>query len=275
MPFATDDYHPDGWLGRLELEFVRRATRTELSHRRHIGPFTVQRAFYPEADFPHLYLLHPPGGVVGGDRLELAVRMGPASHALLTMPGATKFYRSGGARAQVLQRFSLAQDSVLEWLPQGNILFPAADVSLHNEFCLQPGARVLGYETFCLGRPASGLDFHQGRLDSVLSIKMPDSPGLFERLRIEGGRLSKVADNPLCGTFFAAPCTEAMLDCARALVQECTAPMAGATLVDSLLVVRALDHDNQRLTSLLQGLWAELRPALLGRPAIAPRIWST
>lgn len=87
---------PTGWLGELSLDFSVRDGRTLLSRRRHRGPFTVQRPFYPEDGLPHVYLLHPPGGVVGGDRLYLNVTLAAGSRVLLTMPGATKFYRSAG-----------------------------------------------------------------------------------------------------------------------------------------------------------------------------------
>ncbi|WP_410014069.1 urease accessory protein UreD [Sodalis sp. C49] len=266
---------PAGWLGKLALGFERRHGRTLLTTRRHSGPYRVQRAFYPQADHPHVYLLHPPGGVVGGDRLELSVAMAAQSHALLTMPGATKFYRSAGQLARVSQRFSLGEDSILEWLPQDNILFPAARVAIDTEFRLAPGARLLGFETLCLGRPAAGEAFTSGSLDASLRIILPGSPGLFERLRISAGRLEKLGGHPLSATFYATPVTEKMLAEVRLLLDAAHAPAAGASLLDSLLVVRVLDNDNQRLQHLLHRIWACLRPGMLGLEASPPRIWAT
>jgi len=272
---GRDDTDPAGWLGQLTLGFERRGDRTVLAVRRHRGPFTVQRAFYPEADCPHVYLLHPPGGVVGGDVLELSVNLGPRSHALITMPGATKFYRSAGAQARLSQRFSLDEGSTLEWLPQGNIFFPAANVSLYSEFVLRPGARLLGFETLCLGRPANDEPFSQGALDSVLRIRLPGSPGLFERLRISGGQLYKLGGYALSATFFAAPADGAMLDKVRRLLEEAGLPAGGATLLDTILAVRLLDNDNRRLQKLLHRIWMSLRPDIVGREAVMPRIWAT
>ncbi|TCL07044.1 urease accessory protein [Sodalis ligni] len=271
----TADDEAAGWLGRLDLTFARRGRRTAMIRCAHSGPFTVQRAFYPEEDHPHVYLLHPPGGVVGGDRLELSVRLEQRSHAVMTMPGATKFYRSAGAEARLTQKFSLEEDSVLEWLPQGNILFPAANVAINSEFTLQAGARLLGFETFCLGRPVMGESFDRGRCHSVLRIRLPGSAGLYERLGIEGGKLDKLAGYPLIGTFFAAPASGEMLDNVRVLLSRSALPAAGATLVDQLLMVRLLDNDNQRLQEILHGIWALLRPLMLDRQAVPPRIWST
>lgn len=275
IPGGCADNTATGWLGRLQLEFERRDNRTVMSRCQHSGPLTVQRAFYPEADYPHIYLLHPPGGVVGGDRLELAVTLGPDSHALLTMPGATKFYRSGGQLAQLTQHFHLAEGSTLEWLPQGNIFFPACQVAIKSEFTLCAGARLLGFETLCLGRPANAERFHSGTLNSLLRINLPDSPGLFERLRIADGQLANLGEWPITATFFASPANDELLNQVRQWLDASGSPAAGATLLDHLLLVRLLDDDNQRLQRILHQLWILLRPAMVGREAVLPRIWAT
>ncbi len=266
--------HDAGWSAELKLRFVDRGGKTCIGARRHFGPLLVQRPFYPEGAPCHVYVLHPPGGVVGGDRLVLDVHLEAGSHALLTMPGATKFYRSAGPVSVLKQHFHLAEGSTLEWLPPGNICFSGARVSLENRFSLAPGARLLAWETLCLGRPVMGESFSHGALDSRLVIDMPDDPGLHERLRIDGGYLSKLAGYPLQATFCAAPATPELLEQARALLESLTVP-AGATLLGQLLVVRLLDHDNQRLQSTLARLWQSLRPAITGLAPCPPRIWAT
>ncbi|HHJ1299207.1 urease accessory protein UreD [Pseudomonas sp. P1B16] len=263
-----------GWSAYLQLRFSRRDDVTRLGARRHFGPLLVQRPFYPEGAPCHVYVLHPPGGIVAGDRLELDIHLEPGSHALLTMPGASKFYRSIGPTARLAQRFHLGADSTLEWLPQDSIFFAGARASLDSRFTLAPGARLLAWETLCLGRPVMNERFDHGALDSRLHIEMPDDPGLYERLRIEGGQLDKLAGHPLLATFCATPADPALLEHVRALLDELDNP-AGATLLGSLLVIRLLDHDNQHLQHTLQRLWHVLRPAVIGLPACPPRIWAT
>ncbi len=263
-----------GWSAHLQLRFVERAGVTRLGARHHFGPLLVQRPFYPEGAPCHVYVLHPPGGIVAGDRLELDIHLEPGSHALLTMPGASKFYRSIGPTARLRQRFHLQPGSTLEWLPQDSIFFCGARASLDSCFTLEPGARLLAWEALCLGRPVMNERFEQGALDSRLRIDMPGDPGLHERLRIEGGRLDKVADHPLLATFCAAPADQALLEQVRPLLEALGNP-AGATLLGQLLVIRLLDHDNQHLQRTLQRLWHVLRPAVLGLPACPPRIWAT
>ena len=263
-----------GWSAYLQLRFSRRDDVTRLGARRHFGPLLVQRPFYPEGAPCHVYELHPPGGIVAGDRLELDIHLEPGSHALLTMPGASKFYRSIGPTARLAQRFHLGADSTLEWLPQDSIFFAGARASLDSRFTRAPGARLLAWETLCLGRPVMNERFDHGALDSRLHIEMPDDPGLYERLRIEGGQLDKLAGHPLLATFCASPADPALLEHIRALLDELDNP-AGATLLGSLLVIRLLDHDNQHLQHTLQRLWHVLRPAVIGLPACPPRIWAT
>lgn len=114
-----------------------------LASARHHGPLTVQRPFYPEEDVCHLYLLHPPAGIVGGDELHIAVTLDENSHTLITQPGAGKFYRSRGPQALLRQHFTLASHATLEWLPQDTILFPGANAAIQTVFNLTSASRLL------------------------------------------------------------------------------------------------------------------------------------
>ncbi len=113
---ARAQAEPEGWRAELRLGFARSGERTVLAERRHVGPLQVQRPFYPEGGrFCHVYVLHPPGGVVGGDELRLDVDVAGHAHALVTTPAAGKFYRSRGPRALQLQILRVAPHASLEW----------------------------------------------------------------------------------------------------------------------------------------------------------------
>ena len=81
------------WLASLRLDIEERRARSVLARNERSGPIQVQRPFPQPHGGVHLYILHPPGGMVGGDRLDIQIRTGPQSRALLTTPSATKFYR--------------------------------------------------------------------------------------------------------------------------------------------------------------------------------------
>lgn len=263
-----------GWQAELDLRFTRSAHKTVLACARHLGPLTVQRPFYPEGDVCHLYLLHPPGGIVGGDTLRLSVELAHNSHALITMPGAGKFYRSAGPEALLRQVFTLAPHATLEWLPQDTILFPGARANIRTEFHLSPQSRLLAWDVLCLGRPVLRETFSHGTLKNRLEVWRAGQPLLTERLHLTDGDLSVIAHQPWCGTLLCYPATEAQLDGTR----ERLAPLgdyAGATLVDGLLAVRFLGDDNLLIQRVMREIWCFLRPLWTQKTPHPPRIWQT
>ncbi len=179
-----------GWQASLDLRFCHTPEKTLLHAAHHVGPLTVQRPFYPEGETCHLYLLHPPGGVVGGDRLDITARLDAKSHALITMPGASKFYRSSGPQARLNQHFYLDEDATLEWLPQDTIIFPGAHAALRSVFHLRATSTLLAWELYCLGRPVINETFSHGTLESRLEVWIDDEPRLIERQHLSGGDLS-------------------------------------------------------------------------------------
>ena len=185
--------HTHGWQASLALQFCHTPEKTLLYSAHHVGPLTVQRPFYPEGETCHLYLLHPPGGIVGGDTLDISVRLDAKSHALITMPGASKFYRSSGPQARLSQHFYLEEDSTLEWLPQDTIIFPGANAALRSVFHLKASSTLLAWELYCLGRPVIAETFSHGTLESRLEIWVEDEPRLIERQPYEAITMSAVA----------------------------------------------------------------------------------
>jgi len=275
----------NGWLASLELGFEARGERSVLSRRRHEGPLRVQRSFHPEGAPCHSYLIHPPGGVVGGDRLEVDISVASGAHALVTTPAAAKFYRSAGPWARQNQRFRVASDASLEWLPALNILHGGARVRMHNRFELQPGARLLAWDLLGLGRPGSGDGFDTGACDAGLQVWHGDHPLLDERVRLDGGSPTLTAPWGLGGqgylaTLVAWPATPAMLDALREAMDSRPGPHPGCTLLNAeagngLLVCRWLAPAGEALWEALVASWSVLRPLVMGRPACPPRIWST
>ncbi|MCK7430814.1 urease accessory protein UreD [Enterobacter chengduensis] len=263
-----------GWQASLALRFTHTPEKTLLYSAKHTGPLTVQRPFYPEGETCHLYLLHPPGGIVGGDRLDISVHLEANGHALITMPGASKFYRSSGPRARLSQHFYLDDESTLEWLPQDTIIFPGANAALRSVFHLKASSTLLAWELYCLGRPVINETFSHGTLESRLEVWVDDEPRLIERQHLSGGDLTPVAGHPWIGTLLFYPAREEHLESVR----ERLAPLknfAGATLTDGLLSVRFLSHDNLICQRVMRDVWKSLRPLLTTKNACSPRIWQT
>ncbi len=260
------------WKAELQLGFERRTDRTVLATRRHDGPLVVQKPLYPEGNAVcHAIVVHPPAGIAGGDELELRAHAADGAHALLTTPGAGKWYRSGGPWAQQKLRFEVA--GALEWLPQESIVFDGARARLETEVRLHAQARYLGWEILCLGRTGSGETFGRGevRLDTKL---YRDGKLLWlERGRIEGGGAlldspAGLQGLPVCGTLVASG---AAFDLAACRAIEGLA----VTQLPGVLLARYLGASSEQAKRLFAQLWKVLRPALFGREAQLPRIWST
>ncbi|MGR9109072.1 MAG: urease accessory protein UreD [Gammaproteobacteria bacterium] len=275
-PTGSPDLDPSGWLAQLSLGFESRDGGTLLTGRRHQGPLLVQRPFYPEGPVCHVYVVHPPGGVVGGDRLEIDVHCASGSEALITSPAAGKFYRSNGKLARQSTRIRIEDDACLEWLPQETILFDRAHVESRTRFDLSPRSTLIGWEIVCLGRPACGENFSQGRAMINLEISSGGEPVLLEKLALNSEilRLScGLKDYATVATLFCYPAGKDLLQAARS-VAEGTRHF-GATLLDGLLVCRMLADQAEPVRNLFASIWGVLRPHLKQRTACPPRVWAT
>jgi len=268
----------EGWQAGLRLGFRSGPHRTVLAERQRHGPLAVQRPFYPEGEVCHVYLLHPPGGVVGGDSLAIDVQVGAGAKTLVTTPGATKFYRSAGPRARQTQVITVQDEARLEWLPQENIFFPGAEVELDTRVELMGDARLALWEIQCLGRPVISEGFDRGRVDSRLSVNRDGKPLLLERLRVDPdnrSRLSLMAGLSVGGTLLISHAGEAEVAACRDLLFADGPDYAGASLIEDILVVRYLGDSTERARRLFTDIWQKLRADTLGYPPGVPRIWAT
>ena len=199
-----------GWQADLDLSFARRGEQTVLTRNQHRGPLQVQKALYPEGkETCHIAMLHPPGGVAAGDRLCVRVSLADKSQALLTTPGATKWYRSEGAWARQQLHFSLGDGASLEWLPRESIFFDGARVSLQLDVDLSGHAKYFGWDIVSFGRRASGETWRRGKLRMDTRIRCADRVLWSEIANVDAQ--SGFANSPVglagftvCGTFVFA-----------------------------------------------------------------------
>ncbi len=240
----------------------------------------VQSPFYPEGPVCHCYLLHPPGGVVGGDGLALSAALRDDAFTLLTTPAATKLYRSAGPCARIEHELRVADGCVLEWLPQETLAFSGARAHLSTRVHLGATARFMGWEALCLGRPASGEQFDAGELRQDLELWRDGEPIVIERNAF-GADLPMMrqgwglAGRRALASLLLYPAEEHLLSAARRVIDEFDDGTAAATEVDGVLACRVIGDDMLAVRNLLVDLWRALRPPLLGRDAVAPRIWAT
>ncbi|WP_424945718.1 urease accessory protein UreD [Candidatus Spongiihabitans sp.] len=281
------------WQAELRLQFGCDEGRTVLRSRRSRGPLVVQKPLYPEGDSVcHIYLIHPPGGVVGGDSLQLEMVLEARAKVLLTTPGATKFYRSAGAAATQRQSLTIGADAALEWLPQDTILFSGSQVEMATTVQLEKTARFIGWDMTCLGLPASGDRYTSGSLDQQYQILRGAEPLLIERNRyLPKHNLSHnpahdpshdllqaqwgLAGNTVVATLYAVPATTAMLGLVRDNLSPREGVRCASTCLNDVLVFRCAGRSAEQCRELLVQVWKLLRQPVLQRAVCVPRIWNT
>ena len=272
------------WHARLSLDYQRPGPRTVLRHS-HDGPLRIFKSLYPEGEAVcHNIIVHPPGGLVGGDLLDVDVRVGAGAHALLSTPGATRFYASDDAVAAQRVRLHLGAGSRLEWLPLETIAYPGCRAENRWSAELDEGAELIAWDVTALGLPGAGQAFDSGEFRQHLEI-----PGLWlEQARIAASD-RRLLDSPLglaghrcqgtlvlaCGTPLGRERRESLLELTREALDGAPAEViAGVTAPsDRLLAVCALAPLVEPLMACLQAVWSRWRPAAWGLAGEPPRIW--
>lgn len=271
------------WPASLVLGFEHRQDRTVLADMHFHGPLRVQRPFYPEGPVCHCYLLHPPGGLVSGDRLHIDVTVHPGAHALLTTPSAGKIYGTDSCGVQQGQQVRLSvQDGVIEWLPMETIVFNAAQATLVVDVDLDSSSTAMGWEILCLGRPEGNALFESGRAGTRVHIKRDDKPLLLDRMDVDGGGCMQsnvfgLGGHTVSGTMFVAspnPDLNLLVSSLRDALDS-KGRHLGVTCRRGVLLVRYLGDRAEEARGLFEQAWQIIRPGLLGMQACAPRIWAT
>lgn len=238
-----------------------------------------------------MYLLHPPGGLVLGDELRIDVHADSNSHALVTTPSAGKVYgvKKGIEKQQQRVALNIAADACLEWLPQETIVFNGANALLQSDIQLQADAKLVFWDMVCFGRPASQLGFDSGECTQVIRITREGIPLLIERNQVRGGGALQasnwgLSDHNSMGTFVMT------LHTGREQRQELTEMLAqtstigshphsihrwGLTQKDDLFIARYLGDSASHCRRGFELLWQTLRPLMINKPAVSPRIWFT
>ncbi len=276
---------PSHLLATLALGFSRQGDTTRLTQREHFGPLRVQKALYPEGpDTCHAIVIHPPGGVVGGDELRIAARAGTGARVLISTPGAAKWYRANGFRSVQQIELQVDADAALEWLPQETIFFNDADVQLDTTVQLHGNARYLGCEILCFGRTAHGERFTQGRIRQRFRILRDGRPLWLEQGTLIGGsrQISSalgLSGHSVCANLVAAglPLSASLMNALRETCMQAANGRGqfGATQMKSATIVRWLGDSSEIARTVMLAAWARLRPELLAREAAPLRIWNT
>ncbi|MCM2679165.1 urease accessory protein UreD [Echinimonas agarilytica] len=275
--------NPRHWPAHLALGFDRDGERTRMLDMTFKGPLRVQRPFYPEGGLCHVYLLHPPGGLVSGDDLHIQIDCSTNSEVMVTTPSAGKIYCSDSNDVVQQQRVDIqVEDASCEWLPMETIIFDGAHGKLTTQVNLYGDAKFIGLDIFCLGRPKSDLPFSQGSIEQRISVYHNDRPLMLERqlltsndalIHAQAGFNGQLVSGTL--VVFGLSNPEQVIQLLREELGDCSNPHLSMTYRLNLVVIRYLGHCSEHAQKQLRKCWALLRPHLIHKPACPPRIWNT
>lgn len=285
MPDPTSSTGNDAslhWRARLQLELQSLDGRTRLARSEHVGPLRVQRPFYPNGpEQAHIYLLHPPGGLVAGDQLGIDINLATNAKALVTTPSAGKIYNNITPRAQTQQvRLSVANDACLEWLPQETIVFSGAKARLDTEVHLSGDSHFIGWEIVCLGRPQGGYGFDSGWLKQRFAVYRDGIPVWIEQntLHAESALLRQRAglhSHCVYATLVLAGAAFDTLELTVAASQLHRDDLISSTRKNGITLVRYLGSCTERAKQILAHYWGTASATAHGQAQAIPRIWHT
>ncbi len=274
------------WHAKLSLDYALQADTTTARFA-HTGPLRILQSLYPEGPgICHNVLVHPPGGLVGGDTLDIEVSVASGTHGLITTPGATRFYRSDGELALQRSHLRLADNARLEWLPLEAIAYSGCLAENRVTMDLAPSAQLIGWDITALGLPAARAPFERGQYQQHLEL-----PGVWlERGRMAANDL-RLMNSPVglaghrclatlfwvCGSEISRAQRELALDVARALLPPLGTDLAAAATAPNphVVAVRVLAPLVEPAMQLLKAVRNAWRVQLWGLAATQPRVWST
>ncbi len=284
------------WLAELNLTFSQTAQGSRLSHVKRNGPLSVQKAFYPEGpNCAHVYLLHPPAGIVSGDELRISTKVESDAHALLTTPGANRFYRAredlsiGDSKQQQIGYFELKANATLENFPLETLVYEGADGINTVDVRLSSSSVYLGWDITCLGLPSCNQPFVKGKFTQLNRIFCDDKLVYHDRISItpENNLLhhpAGLASQPVFATLVIAAFEKLsdinlrreLLDKIREDLRAQKADnLVSITDINGILVARYLGKQCEQCKRLFIDIWQHVRPSCLNKDANIPRIWYT
>lgn len=285
---ATSEFDAKRWRAKFAGEFINVDGHTRLGPTEHFGPLRVQRPFYPEGlHCLHLYLLHPPGGLVGGDKLSIHLHAQTQAHVLMTTPSAGKIYRniSGIKQGQYVD-IQVEDQAIVEYLPQENIIFDDADAELITTVNIQGTGIFIGWEITCLGRIESDELFQKGGLCQSLTMTQNGAPLFIDRLSLtapsdlQTGRAG-FQDKCVYGTFvinrnvMTSEIEEQLFQWQAQQNEIRSLTQVAITQKPDVFIARLLGDKAEQAREVFESLWTLVRPHVIQKSASAPRIWRT
>ncbi len=267
--------------GHAAISFARRDGADRLTHLSHHDPLRVLFPAPARGDIPLAALVNSSGGMVAGDRLDIAFSVGAGARGMALGAAAEKIYRSPAAACEIAVTLEAGAGAWLEWVPQETILFEGARFRRCNRVKLAADARMLAGEMLIFGRAAHGEDLTRGAVEDRWELYRENRLVWADILRMEGdltrplhGRAGLAGARAIATLIYAGPDAADMLTVVRDLLPQSDDDFhVAASVVNGVLVLRWLGFAPERLRVAYGAFWGALRARLARLPAALPRLW--
>ena len=209
------------------------------------------------------------GGMAGGDRFSIEMKVGREASFVAGTAAAEKIYRSHGPDTRIDVTLSVADSGSLSWLPQETILFDEARLSRSFEVALAGKASLLMAEAVVFGRAAMGETIRHGRLTDRWRVRRDGRLIFADGVRLDGAIDAKLAERAATAggvavaTILLTPAGEAQVKTVRA---QHFAGEVGISAWNGIAVARLVAADGATLRRDLMTMLAALDTPL-------PRLW--
>jgi urease accessory protein len=273
-----------GRVGGLRLEYATRDGRTIIARSHCTTPWHLLPPIYlDDTGAAYTLLVNPSGGLVGGDRLSIDMKVDEGAHVLISAPSANRVYRSEGEVSEQHITLTVGPGAIVEWLPEQTIPFAGSRFRQTLHATLAPGATILLWDAIASGRIARGERWALATLENEIRITTASGASLLERYALDPatnlGAIGLAADWDYVASLYVvndavAPEVWSRLETRLGLaLDEHAEHILGGVSQPAVpgVAVKLLAKTAPDLTKMLDALWAAVRAELWNLPPVAWR----
>jgi len=217
-------------------------------------------------------IVNTAGGMAGGDRFAVDIKVGAGARLSVTTAAAEKIYRSLGPDTEIGITLDVAPGGALMWLPQETIVFDQVRLRRSIDVALARDAHLVLAEAAVFGRSAMGEAVIQGSFFDRWRVRVDDALVFAETLRLDGAIAQRLAKRAVANGGVAVasvikyPGSDADAAAVRAMQDQYVGEV-GVSAWNGLVVARLVATDGAALRRDLVAVLTAFNAAPL------PRLW--
>jgi urease accessory protein len=217
-------------------------------------------------------IVNTAGGMTGGDRFDVDIKVGDGARLSVTTAAAEKIYRSLGPDTDIGVKLEVGPGGALAWLPQETIVFDQARLRRGIDIELARDANLVLAEAAVFGRSAMGEAVVQGQFFDRWRLRVDGALVFAETLRLDGEISQRLAQRAVTAGGVAVasiikyPGDDSDAAAVR-VMQDRFVGEVGISAWNGLVVARLVASDGAALRRDLVAVLTALNAAPL------PRLW--